>query len=47
MIQTTIDPSSWQINNGPGAIYFHFPSMSLVVKQSAEVHGMIASSFLR
>lgn len=47
MIQTSVDPSSWQINNGPGAVYFHFPSMSLVVKQSAEVHNMIASGLLR
>lgn len=47
MLQTSVDPSSWQANNGPGAIYFHYPSLSLVVKQSAEVHGMIASSFLR
>lgn len=47
MLQTSIDPSSWQANNGPGAIYFHLPSMSLVVKQSAEVHAMIAGGFLR
>jgi hypothetical protein len=46
-IQTSIDPSSWQGNNGSGAIFFHYPSMSLVVKQSAEVQGVIASRFGR
>lgn len=47
MIQTSVDPASWQSNNGPGALYFHLPSMSLVVKQSAEVHAMIASGMFR
>jgi hypothetical protein len=47
MIQTTVDPQSWQANGGPGAIYFYYPSLSIVVKQSAEVHAMISSSVLR
>lgn len=46
-IQNSIDPPSWQANGGPGTIQFHFPTMSLVIRQSAEVHGMISSSLLR
>jgi hypothetical protein len=38
LIQTTIEPSSWQVNGGPGTIYFHAPSMSLVVRQTSEFH---------
>jgi hypothetical protein len=38
LIQRTIDPSSWQINGGPGTITFYPPTMSLVIKQSAEMH---------
>lgn len=45
MVQTSIDPQSWQANGGPGAIYFHAPTLSIVIKQSAEVHAMIAGSF--
>lgn len=41
LIQTTVDPPSWQANGGPGTISFHAPSMSLVIRNSAEVHGMM------
>jgi hypothetical protein len=37
MIQA-IDPQSWQANNGQGTIAFHAPTMSLIIKQSAEMH---------
>lgn len=48
LIQTTVDPPSWQSNGGPGAIFFHYPTMSLVIKQSAEVHGVLSGGgFLR
>jgi hypothetical protein len=46
MIQTSVDPQSWQSSGGPGAIYFHYPSLSIVIKQSAEVHGMIGTGML-
>lgn len=46
MIQT-IDPQSWQVNGGPGSVFFNYPTMSLVIKNSAEVHGMIGNSFMR
>jgi hypothetical protein len=47
MIQSTVDPNSWQINGGPGTIAFDYATMSLVVKNSAEVHAMIGGGYLR
>jgi hypothetical protein len=41
LIIQTIEPSSWEINGGNGAITFEPITMSLVVKQSAEVHYMM------
>lgn len=46
LIQMSFDPQSWQSGGGSGAVYFHYPTLSLVIKQSAEVHGMIASNLL-
>jgi general secretion pathway protein D len=43
MIQN-IDPPSWQGNGGFGTITFHAPTMSLIVKQTAELHNMIGGS---
>jgi predicted RNA-binding protein Jag len=34
----TVEPQSWWVNGGPGTIAFDPKSMSLVVKQTAEVH---------
>jgi hypothetical protein len=41
MITSSIDPPSWQVNGGAGTITFSLATMSLVVKQSAEVHAML------
>jgi hypothetical protein len=38
LIQNSIEPSSWQINGGPGTISFYEPTMSLVIRQTAEMH---------
>jgi hypothetical protein len=38
LIQNSIDPSSWQANGGPGTITFYEPTMSLVIRQTAEMH---------
>jgi hypothetical protein len=46
MIQSSVDPSSWQANGGKGTITFHAPSMSLIIRNTAEVHGMM-SGYLR
>lgn len=41
MIQSNIEPQSWRANNGPGTIAFDPITMSLVIRQSAEVHFML------
>jgi hypothetical protein len=41
MIVQSVDPMSWDVNNGPGRIYFDPITMSIVVRQSAEVHMML------
>jgi hypothetical protein len=38
LIQTTIEPASWQANGGPGTIFFHEATMSLVIRQTSEFH---------
>jgi hypothetical protein len=41
-ITNTIDPDTWKVNGGHGTIFFHAPTRSLVVRQSAEVHAMLS-----
>jgi hypothetical protein len=41
MIQTQVEPDSWQANKGNGTIYFEPSRMVLVVKATAEVHYML------
>lgn len=43
MITSSIEPDSWALNNqgGRGTIFFDGRTMSLVIKQSAEVHYML------
>jgi hypothetical protein len=47
MIVTTIEPDSWEINGtgGKGTIAFYAPTMSLIVKQSAELHMAMGGAF--
>ena len=40
----TIEPGTWSKHGGPGTITFHAPSMSLVVKQTAELHNLLGGS---
>ena len=42
-IQSSIDPLSWKERGGAGTITFHFPSMSIIVRASAEVHASLGS----
>ncbi|HEV3203506.1 MAG TPA: hypothetical protein VGY77_03945 [Gemmataceae bacterium] len=43
LIQTSIESSSWRDNGGGnGTISFYGPTMSLVIKNTAEIHGMIS-----
>lgn len=47
MITQTVDPQSWRVNNpdAVGAITFDPITMSLVVKQTAEVHFMMGGGY--
>lgn len=43
-IQASIDPLSWRDKGGgPGSITFHYPSMSLIVRASTEIHATLGS----
>jgi hypothetical protein len=42
-IQDSVDPLSWKKRGGPGTITFHFPSMSIIVRASSEVHAALGS----
>jgi hypothetical protein len=44
-IQSSVDPLSWRERDGPGSITFHFPSMSIIVRASTEVHATLGSKF--
>ncbi|HEV3259803.1 MAG TPA: hypothetical protein VG013_23245 [Gemmataceae bacterium] len=41
MIQGMADPESWKANGGEGTVIFDAASMSLAIRQSAEVHTML------
>ena len=45
-IKDSIDPNSWRggPSDGKGDITYHPASMALIVKASAEVHGMMANT---
>ena len=46
MIQKSIDPDSWRGSGlGQGTITFHYPSMSFIVRQTAEVHALLSGTF--
>jgi hypothetical protein len=47
LIQTSVDPDSWKKNGGQGTIVFHPGTMSLVIRNSAEVHSMLSGGLLR
>jgi hypothetical protein len=44
-IQQSVDPLCWKANGGPCTITFHYPSMSIIVRGSAEVHGSLSATF--
>jgi len=41
LIQITISPTTWDVNGGPGAIYYWRPGRALVVTAPGEVHDQI------
>jgi hypothetical protein len=42
-VESSIDPLFWRANGGPGSITFHYPSMSIIVRASAEVHALFGN----
>lgn len=46
-ITKSIDPLSWSQNGGPGTVTFHFPSQSIIVRASTEVHHTLGRGFGR
>jgi hypothetical protein len=47
MIQNSVDTGSWQKNGGAATITYSPATLSIVIKQSAEIHGMLGSSLVR
>jgi len=47
MVQTSVEPASWKSRGGEGTITYHPASMSLVIKQSAEVHAILAGGLFK
>jgi hypothetical protein len=45
LIQAVIAPNSWDVNGGPGAIYYYRPLRVLVIRQTSEVHGDVGDVF--
>ena len=44
LIHATIAPDYWDINGGPGSIFYFAPLHALVVTATAEVHGQIGGA---
>jgi len=42
LIQQTVAPASWDVNGGPGSIYYWYGGHSLIIRQTQEVHGEIS-----
>lgn len=45
MITKSIEPLMWKENGGPGSVTFHFPSQSIIVRASTEVHYTLGRGF--
>lgn len=44
LIQTVIQPETWDVHGGPGTIYYWYPGRALVIRQTAEVHEQIGGA---
>ena len=44
LITSTVDPQSWEVNGGPGKIFYDALRRALVIKQSAEIQPVLAGS---
>lgn len=47
LIQSTVDPDSWEKNGGPGRIVYHAPTGTLIIKNTAEVHQLLGGGTTR
>jgi hypothetical protein len=47
LIQTSVDPDSWKKNGGQGTIAFNPSTMSLIIRNNAEVHSMLGGGLLK
>jgi hypothetical protein len=47
MIVDSVDPQSWFGKGGAGTIAFHAPTMSFIIRQSAEVHSLLGVGLLK
>jgi hypothetical protein len=45
MIKGSVDPNSWRDNGGEGTIVFDPRTLSIIVKQTAEVHSILGSGY--
>jgi hypothetical protein len=43
MVKNSVDPHSWTSGGGHGTISFHPSSMSIVIKQTAEMHALLGN----
>lgn len=43
LIQSTVAPSTWDVNGGQGTIRYWAPMRVLVVRQTSEVHGEVGA----
>jgi hypothetical protein len=42
-ITQSIEPQSWQVNGGPGTLYFNPATLTLIVRQTADVHYLLGN----
>jgi hypothetical protein len=47
MIKNSVDPNSWTTGGGAGTISFHGPSLSIIIKQTAEMHALLGSGLAK
>jgi hypothetical protein len=47
LIQTSVDPDSWKKNGGQGTIAFNPSTMSLIIRNNAEVHSALGTGLLK
>jgi hypothetical protein len=38
LIQTVVRPQSWDVQGGPGSIFYWYPGKALVIRQTDEIH---------